>query len=159
MYLPHNHIPPRSLRGCESKVKEKKVQIPSIKKDGNFFFFMMITRGVKTRPSVFLSGLFMLFFFPPFSYFLFLVAICLVFFSGLMEKETPGQVMNQQSGRVPMSGSKEIDETRFAFFCYFARVLFIFSLFFFCMHIQYTYLCWAQSPRAFSLLFFLPFFY
>ena len=97
---------------------------------------MMITRGVKTRPSVFSVR----FFFP----------CCLSplsFSSSCVEEKetTPGQVMNQQSSRVLLSGSKEIDGSKrffvyfllFWFFCYFAHVVFHLSPF--C--ISSTYLC------------------
>jgi hypothetical protein len=104
------------------------------------FFFMMITRGVKTRPSVFFSVrpfhvvVFSPFFFSP--YFLLL----LYTFSSSSsswgwwrKRETPVQVMNQQSGRVPPVGVKRDRWNKLCwrfFFCYSARVLFIVSLFY-----------------------------
>ncbi len=107
-------------------------------------FFMMITRGVKTRPSVFSVRPFHVVFPPFFSYFLLLLyTFSSSSWSWWRKRERP-LVRSWTNNPVvfPLSGSKEIDETRFAGF---SAILLVFcSSFHFLFCIQYvssTYIC------------------
>lgn len=138
---------------------------------------MMITRGVKTRPSVFffLSGLFMLLSFPPFFFSLFLDCCYTPFL--LLPLGTDGErerplVRSWTNNPVvfPLSGSKEIDETSFAGVFFSSAILLVFCSSFhffilFCMYIQtYTYLVHifvlgAKSSSVFPRVYIYSFFF
>lgn len=157
-----NHILPHIP--CESKVEKKNSKgSNSIDEEGWKYFYDDNKRSKNTSVRL-LSVLFMLSF-PPF--FLLYFLLLYTFFSSSSscaeekERETPGQVMNQQSSRVLLSGSKEIDEAKVWFFCYFAHVvlLFIFHFFVYLVHICAS----RTSPRAiflsYSFLFLFQFFF
>lgn len=159
VYLPHNHIPPHSPRRCESKVKEKrkkkKVQIPSMKKDGNIFFYDDNKRSKNTSVRLFFCPAFSCCcLFPLFFFSLFLaVAIHLFFFFfllGLMEKERDPCSGHEPTIRScsPCRGQKRqmkqaLLEVFFLLFCSCFVHRFTFLFYFVCIYIDVssTYIC------------------